>query len=199
MRMWFELGKKIGWIELSVKLCSSPDTLNMLISPHDIEDIHYEILDCMKEMELDNSKIAESKIEEYERIALGQIKRPYKKTKRQLFLLGYYAVKLKILLANDLNDVFNESRKELLGYIIERIDSLKLSNSLKSISIDEYREKDFERIEDAVINSPLFDGDEPLRERAWRHRETRGEMVLTIILTLITVAATIIAAIISKS
>ena len=150
-------------------------------------------------MELDNSKIAESMIEDYRRIALEQIKCPNEKTKRQLFLLGYYTVKLKILLANDLDDIFNESREELFDYIIGRIDSLNLSNSLKNISIDEYREKDFERIEEAVIINPLFDGDEPLRERTRPHRETRGEMVLTIILTLITVAATIIAAIISKS
>ena len=196
MRKWFELGWKIGCIELSAKLCSLP---NMLISPHDIENVHYEILEYMDEMMLDSSKIADSKIEEYERIALEQIKSPNKAIKRQLFLLGFYVVKLKMLMLNDLDNICDERRRELYEYICSIIDTLNLPESLKKISLEECKETEFDRIEEAVKNNPSFDVDESVSRPNKRQNKTRIEVIVAIIVALIAAAATIIAAIISKA
>lgn len=192
MRMWFELGTKIGCIELAAKLCSLP---NIFISPHDVEDIHYEILDYMKKMGLDDSIITESKIEEYESIVLGQIESPNKKTKRQLFLLGYYTTKLRMLLLNELDDVFNEKREKLYGFITEIITSLNLSEIPKKISLDTYREEDFVKIEEAIKNNATFDAEEPVSQQ----NNASNGTVIAIIAALITAVATIIAAFISKA
>ncbi len=195
MRKWFELGYKIGCIELTAKLCNLPV---MLISPHDIENVHYEILDYIKEMGLDNTRIADAKIEDYANIALDLITSPSITIKRQLFLLGYYMVKLKILLVNDLDDVFNEQRKKLYNYVAEIIDTLGFSKSLKKISLEEFREKDFDNIEESIKNASKFDISDETPNPARKDKEFRTEMIVLIIVALIGALATIIAAIISN-
>lgn len=196
MREWFELGTKIGCIELTAKLCNLAD---MLISSHDIEDVHYEILDYMRGMGLDDSKIASAKIEDYEDIVLNLITSPMESTKRQLFLLGFYMAKLKILLANGLDDMFNEQRQELHKYMTEIIETLELSKSLKKISLENYREKDFEDIEIAIKNNVKFDTSNDSSQSKGKNKEFRIEMIVLIIVALIGAVATIIAAIISRT
>lgn len=195
MRDWFELGMKIGCIELTAKLCNLP---YMCISPHDIEDVHYEILDYIKGMGLDESKIIDARIEDYSDLALDLIGLPDKSIKRQLFLLGYYMVKLKILLVNELDDVFTEQRENLHKYVCEKIDELELSKSLKKISLEEFREEDFDHIEEAVKNNSRFDAntEESIPER--KDKKFRIEMIILVVVALIGALATIIAAIISK-
>ena len=195
MRDWFELGMKIGCIELTAKLCNLPQ---MLISPHDIEDVHYEILDYINEMGLDSTEIADAKIKDYSNLALNLIKSPSKSIKRQLFLLGYYMVKLKILLVNELDDVFNERREKLYGYVCEKIDELKLSRSLKKISIEEFREENFDDIEEAINNNSRFDVSEEKALPQGKDKKFKIEMIILIIVALIGALATIVAAIISK-
>ncbi len=195
MRNWFELGMKIGSIELTAKLCNLP---YMCISPHDIVDLNYEILDYINKMGLDNSKIAGARIDDYSELALDLIELPAQRIKRQLFLLGYYMVKLKILLANELDDVFTEQREKLHKYVCERIDELELSKSLKKISLEEFRDQDFDHIEEAVKNNSRFDAntEEPVPES--KDKQFRIEMIILVVLALIGALATIIAAIIEK-
>ena len=73
MRRWYELGKKVGWIDLMTKLCRLPDTA---ISPEDIENMYYEILNDMNSMGLDSARIANTVISEYEEILLQMISKP---------------------------------------------------------------------------------------------------------------------------
>lgn len=194
-RDWFELGMKIGCIELTAKLCNLPQ---MLISPHDIEDVHYEILNYINEMGLDSTEIADARIEDYSNLALNLIESPSKSIKRQLFLLGYYMVKLKILLVNELDDVFNERREKLYDYISVKIDELKLSRSLKKISIKEFREENFNDIEEAINNNSQFDASEEKVPPQDKDKKFKIEMIIVIIVALIGALATIVAAIISK-
>ncbi|MBQ8203415.1 MAG: hypothetical protein IJZ75_03960 [Clostridia bacterium] len=195
MRDWFELGMKIGCIELTAKLCNLPQ---MLISPHDIEDVHYEILNYINEMGLDSTEIADAKIEDYSNLALNLIESPSKSIKRRLFLLGYYMVKLKILLVNELDDVFNERREKLHGYVSKKINELKLSGSLKKISIEEFREENFDDIEEAINNNSRFDASEEKVLPQVKDKKFKIEMIIVIVVALIGALATIVAAIISK-
>ncbi len=68
MRKWFELGMKVGCIEITTKLSN---LTNMSISPHDIENMHDEILDYIKEMGIDNSEVADAKIENMKQLFLA--------------------------------------------------------------------------------------------------------------------------------
>lgn len=194
MRSWFELGMKIGCIELAAKLCNLP---HMQISPHDIEDVHYEILNYINEMGLDSSKIADAKIDDYSNLALDLITSPCRSNKRQLFLLGYYMVKLKMLLVNDLDDVFNEQRDELYGYVCKKIDELKLSKSLKKISLEEFRESDFDNIEESIKNDSNFDIENDLEYSIAKNDKSNKWYNWPITIAIVGALAAIIAAIIT--
>lgn len=200
MRNWFELGMKIGCIELTAKLCNLP---HMLISPHDIEDVHYEILNYINEMGLDSTKIEDAKIDDYSNLALDLITSPCKRNKRQLFLLGYYMVKLKILLVNDLDDVFNERREILRDYVSEKIDELQLAKSLKKISLEEFRERDFGNIEEAIKNNSNFDiennSEYPTTQSDKTNKWFNWPITIAIVGALAAIIAAIITALLSNS
>ncbi len=122
---------------------------------------------------------------------------PMKDIKRQLFLLGFYVEKLKTLLINELDGVFGEQRQELNEYLMKIIDSLELSNSLKDISLENYREKDFVDIETAIKNNVKFDADNESSQPKTKNKDFNIEMIVKIIVALIGALAVIIAAIIS--
>lgn len=83
-------------------------------------------------------------------------------------------------------------------YVCEKIDELELSKSLKKISLEEFREEDFNDIEEAIKNNSRFEvsTEEPIPER--KDKKFRIEMIILVVVALIGALATIIAAIISK-
>ena len=193
MNNWFELGEKIGRIVFMVKLQKNV----FLISPHDIENLYYEIIQYMKEMKLDTKMILVSKIEEYEKIIIKQVMNPNKEEKVQIFLLGIYTEELKILLTNEVNIIDGITTKELLDYIIDIMDSLKLDKSLKNISLESYNEHDFERIVQTVKNKVYF---EELDNGTDGSKHNKSKIIIgiivPIIVSLIGALATIIASMI---
>lgn len=153
MREWFELGEKIGCIEMCHELCYLP---SFFIGPHDIEDVHWEIVNYMSGMGLDGSHLNDLKIEDYKKHIITLIKAPNQETKRQLFFLGYYLVKLRMILINELDSYSFEQRTEVYNRIVDIMNWLGLPEDLNSISVETYKEEDFDRIETAICNDPIW-------------------------------------------
>lgn len=146
---WFTLGKKIGRLTFFNKNYGSID---ILVAPDDLEYLYSEIIDFMCEMKLDTRKIVDAQFKEYEDIIIKQICEPNKNEKHQLFLLGIYREELELLVCNELDCRSGMSSEKLLSYIINIIDSLKLDESLKNISIKTHNHQDFEDIDRAIKN-----------------------------------------------
>lgn len=146
---WFTLGKKIGRLTFFYKNYGSID---ILVAPDDLEYLYSEIIDFMCEMKLDTRKIVDAQFKEYEDIIIKQICEPNKNEKHQLFLLGIYREELELLVCNELDCRSGMSSDKLLSYIINIIDSLKLDESLKNISIKTHNHQDFEDIDRAIKN-----------------------------------------------
>ena len=116
---------------------------------------------------MDGSPLEDLRIEEYKKHVLATIKPPNKETKRQLFLLGYNFVKLRMLLLNEIDDIYGESRTDLYNSIVEGIAWLGLPKGLKDIDIKTYRAQDFAKIETAICNNPR-----------WSSKEGRGKQAV---------------------
>lgn len=192
MKFWYILGKKVGRLMFMYKNYKVPF---LLISPHDMEDLYYEIIDYMNSNGLDGQKLIDVEFDEFENIIIGQINKNNRKEKKEIFLLGVYAEELKILVSDELNFVGNISSAEILEYLTDIIHSLKLKKSLSNISITEYHEEDFERIDTAVRNG--FNFDEIDNSTAKLPKENKKfDNAIKILIALIAATATIIAAII---
>ncbi len=195
VRRWYELGKKVGWIDLMTKLCRLPDTA---ISPKDIENMYYEILNDMNSMGLDSARITNTVISEYEKILLQMISKPHDREKRQLFVLGLCSEKLQILLYNESDHICHEHRKVLYKHIKNAIQALQLPNTLEDISLHKYVEENFKDIDHSVAYNCAFDEENKTENTSNEKKKFRIEMVVTIIVAIIGAVGVIVAAIISK-
>ncbi len=150
MRGWYDLGKLVGRITVFREYCDHP---SLLVGPHELEDLHYEIQDALTKMGIEGDFLEDLRIEEYEYYIFQQIKAPNTVTKQQLFLLGENVEKLEIVLNNV---PIRESKKEIRTHIKDSIHALELNGNNLSIPYKKYNEESFRRIDRVILHEPRF-------------------------------------------
>lgn len=149
IKLWYELGKKIGHIDLMLQVNQCPFGC---ASPHDIEDEYYEIVGLMKKIGIDESLLDDVRIEEFFVEILKQDHPLFTSENTLYFQIGFYFMKIKTILEDELDEMVTDSKMELLENLKEKAKNLKSIRYINNISLDCFYKDVFNKIDVTIYD-----------------------------------------------